>query len=317
MVQDAANKPTLIVSCTDRKTLSTDGLRLRNFHVGSGTQDVEAIAGDWASKVREVLASKKVMPVSARDLYCGEYWKIAKQTESMATVFVASAGLGLQKMDSECPGYGATFVANSPDSIPIFNGDMANARSKWWECLRTNGLGYSMDEVESEVVLVAVSSSYQVALSEDLKELAASGKKVIVMSGSEKISQLDGVENIGHIKTEQWLRMLLKGSTPCVGIRFAEYVLKNKKCFSFDEMNSAYVELENQYKGSNCEQLPEFNRKRYKDETEIKKWIEKEIGTFIGEKKPSKSVLLRKFRDDGNACEQKKFGNLFAEVSKK
>ncbi len=309
-------KPTLIVSCTDRKTLSTDGLQLRNFLDDSKPQDLKKIAEDWVTKVRGILQSETVRKVTARDLYSGEYWKIAKQAERKATVLVASAGLGLQHLDSACPGYGATFASNSADSIPNPTGDFAAARSEWWECLRTNGLGYSIDEVKSEVVLVAVSSAYQVALSEDLKELAASGRKVIVMSGSEKISQFNDVENIGHIKTEQWLRMLLKGSTPCVGIRFAEYVIKNDKCSSFDQIISAYRELEMQYKSSDSDQLPVFKRLRYKDDAEIRNWIVGELEISKNEKKatPAKSVLLRKFRDGGNACEQKKFGDLYNQV---
>jgi hypothetical protein len=313
VVLNAAEQPTLIVSCTDRKTLHAGELQLRNFIGESNSEDFEGIAKEWASKVREALASEKVMPVSARDLYCGEYWKIAKQAERMATVFVASAGLGLQKMDSNCPGYGATFASNSADSIPNPMGDFAVARSEWWECLRTNRLGYSIDEVKSEVVLVAVSSAYQVALSEDLKELAASGRKVIVMSGSEKISQFNDVENIGHIKTEQWLRMQLKGSTPCVGIRFAEHVIKENKWKSYEEIKAEYEELEKRYENRGSERLPKFDRESM-DPEKIKVWIKKEIDSSSKDRRPAKSVLLRKFRDDGNACEQKKFGDLYNQV---
>ena len=315
MVQDP-NRPTLIVSCTDRKTLLADELQLRNFLHKSKPQDLKNIAEDWATKVTGILQSETIQKVAARDLYCGEYWKIAKQAEKIATVLVASAGLGLQQMDSDCPGYGATFASNSADSIPNPTGDFAVARSEWWECLRTNALGNPLDKVESKVVLVAVSSSYQEALARDLKELATSGKRVIVMSGSEKISQFEDVKNIDHINTGQWLRMLLKGSTPCVGIRFAEYVIKNDKCGSFEQIISAYRELEMQYKSSDSDQLPVFKRLRYKDDAEIRNWIVGELEISKNEKKatPAKSVLLRKFREGENACEQKRFGDLYNQV---
>ena len=313
MVQNAANKPTLIVSCTDRKTLCAGELQLRNFLDKSKPQDVKKIAEEWATKATGILQSETVRKVAARDLYRGEYWKIVKQAERKATVLVASAGLGLQQLDSNCPGYGATFASNSADSIPNLTGDFAAARSEWWECLRTNGLGYSIDEVKSEVVLVALSSAYQVALSKDLKELAASGRKVIVMSGSRKITQLDGVMNIDHIETKQWLRMLLKGSTPSVGIRFAEHVIKENKWKSYEEIKAEYGELEKRYENSGSERLPEFDRESM-DPEEIKVWIKKEIDSSRGGRRPAKSVLLRKFRDGGNACEQKKFGDLYNQV---
>jgi hypothetical protein len=133
------------------------------------------------------------------------------------------------------------------------------------------------------------------------------------MSGSEKISQFNDVENIGHIKTEQWLRMQLKGSTPCVGIRFAEHVIKENKWKSYEEIKAEYEELEKRYENRGSERLPKFDRESM-DPEKIKVWIKKEIDSSSKDRRPAKSVLLRKFRDDGNACEQKKFGDLYNQV---
>ena len=59
--------------------------------------------------------------------------------------------------------------------------------------------------------------------------------------------------------------------------------------------------------------FPEFDRESM-DPEEIKVWIRKEIDSSRGGRRPAKSVLLRKFRDGGNACEQKKFGDLYNQV---
>jgi hypothetical protein len=269
----------------------------------------------WADSVSSAIETGTTL--SLRDLYGGEYWKLALAAGEEANLLIASAGLGLVGPDSKGPGYGATFVAGSPDSVLRFgqHEQKSSVRSEWWDGLASNGLGTkSWIKKTSDVVLVAISSSYQEALSGDLEKLAHAGRRVIVMSGSPQIPQLRDIENIHHVETGQWLRMILGGSTPCVGIRFATHLLNEDKWHSIAEIESELNRMERQYLNGRGDKLPVFSRTTQTD-IQVKNWIKQMIKSCDKQNmKPSKSLFLREYRNSGFACEQKRFGALFEAV---
>lgn len=313
MVLHSSQKPTLLVSCTERKTLPTPkALQLRGIAKRNSLVEACEI---WADSVSFAIESGSTLKL--RDLYGGEYWKLALDAGGRSDLLIASAGLGLVGPDFQGPGYGATFVAGSPDSVLRFgqNEQKSQVRSEWWSGLASNGLGTkSWIKKTSDVVLVAVSSSYQEALSRDLEKLANAGRQVILMSGSPQVPQLRDIENIHHVETGQWLRMVLGGSTPCVGIRFAAHLLKKDKWHSIAEIESELHRMERQYSGGRADKLPVFNRTTQSD-IQVKNWIKQTLKSCNQQSmKPSKSLFLRKYRNSGFACEQKRFGALFEEV---
>lgn len=252
-----------------------------------------------------------------RDLYWGEYWKTALEAEDFANIKVVSAGLGIATLDTQAPGYAATFAAGSPDSVLRFADDVKadSARSDWWKELTSQGgTPKNWTRKTENMVLVALSSSYQQALSDDLKKIARDGKQVIVMSGSKQVGCLKDTENIHHVETGQWLRMVLGGSTPCVGIKFALHILKVGKWHSVNEIEKELKKLERQYSNGRTDKLPVFDRTPRTD-AEVKSWIMQLLRTKKKDGvKPSKSGFLLEFRNAGYACEQKRFGALFDEV---
>jgi len=301
------------VSCTDRKTLPTPKhLQLRGIAKRNSLLEACEI---WADSISSVIETGTTLRL--RDLYGGEYWKIALAAGEEANLLIASAGLGLVEPDSKGPGYGATFVAGSPDSVLRFgqHAQKSSVRSEWWDGLASNGLGTkSWIKKTSDVVLVAISSSYQEALSGDLEKLADAGRQVIVMSGSPQIPQLRDIENIHHVETGQWLRMILGGSTPCVGIRFAAHLLNEDKWHSIVEIESELNRMERQYLNGRGDKLPVFNRTTQTD-IQVTNWIKQMIKSCNKQNmKPSKSLFLREYRNSGFACEQKRFGALFEKV---
>jgi hypothetical protein len=308
-----SQKPTLLVSCTDRKTLpAPKALQLRGIAKRNSVLEACEI---WADSVSSVIETGTTLRL--RDLYGGEYWKLALAASEEANLLIASAGLGLVGPDSKGPGYGATFVAGSPDSVLRFDQheQKSSVRSEWWDGLASNGLGTkSWIKKTSDVVLVAISSSYQEALSGDLEKLADAGRQVIVMSGSPQIPQLRDIENIHHVETGQWLRMILGGSTPCVGIRFAAHLLNEDKWRSITEIESELNRMERQYLNGRGDKLPVFNRTTQTD-IQVTNWIKQMIKSCNKQNmKPSKSLFLREYRNSGFACEQKRFGALFEAV---
>lgn len=300
------------MSCTDRKTLpAPKALQLREIPKSKSLDEACKI---WAASVSTVSnASHEGQTRELRDLYGGEYWKVALKAAEVANLLVASAGLGLLGPDSKGPGYGATFVAGSPDSVLRFDQrkQKGDIRSAWWDELASNGLGTeSWTKKTSDIVLVVLSSSYQQALSRDLKKLADEGKQVIVMSGSHKIAQLGDIKNIEHVETGQWLRMVLGGSTSCVGIRFAEHLLRKNSWHSKEEIGLELERMLYLYNGGRVVKLPVFNRITQTDEQVIN-WIKCESSKRMD---TSKSVLHREYREIGFACEQKRFGILYEKV---
>ena len=313
MAHQPSQKPTLLVSCTDRKTLpAPKALQLRGIAKRNSVLEACEI---WADSVSSVIETGTTLRL--RDLYGGEYWKLALAASEEANLLIASAGLGLVGPDSKGPGYGATFVAGSPDSVLRFDQheQKSSVRSEWWDGLASNGLGTkSWIKKTSDVVLVAISSSYQEALSGDLEKLADAGRQVIVMSGSPQIPQLRDIENIHHVETGQWLRMILGGSTPCVGIRFAAHLLNEDKWRSITEIESELNRMERQYLNGRGDKLPVFNRTTQTD-IQVTNWIKQMIKSCNKQNmKPSKSLFLREYRNSGFACEQKRFGALFEAV---
>jgi len=308
-----SQKPNLLVSCTDRKALPAHkALQLRGIPKRASLLEACEI---WSKSVSSAIETGTTLRL--RDLYGGEYWKLALAAGEEANLLIASAGLGLVGPDSNGPGYGATFVAGSPDSVLRFDQheQKSSVRSEWWGGLASNGLGTkSWIKKTSDVVLVAISSSYQEALSGDLEKLADAGRQVIVMSGSPQIPQLRDIENIHHVETGQWLRMILGGSTPCVGIRFAAHLLNEDKWHSIAEIESELNRMERQYLNGRGDKLPVFNRTIQTD-IQVTNWIKQMIKSCNRQNmKPSKSLFLREYRKSGFACEQKRFGALFEAV---
>jgi hypothetical protein len=301
--------PTLIVSCTDRKSLpSASGLKLRSI---PSKTDIDEAVKIWVKRINA--ASEASGTLQLRDLYRGEYWSIARELEHQCQMFVMSAGLGMETMDSCGPGYAATFAKGSVDSVLNFSSDKPEfIRLKWWNGLLQEGLGKgNLISASSEIVLVAVSDSYQQALSGQLIELSKQGKLIFTISGSPQIASLKNIENISHMKVGQWLRMVLGGSTPSIGIRFAAKMIETGSYDSPERAGELLSTLFEVYKSESTGKLPVFNRKQLSD-GEVKKWIESQIQKAWSGR--SKSAFLRVFRESGYACEQKRFGDLFNEV---
>jgi len=249
-----------------------------------------------------------------RNLYQGEYWTLAKSLEELAVVGVVSAGMGLTHMDSPGVGYGATFAAKADDSVLRFVAESENPRLEWWQGLRQGGIGErGWSKLFEGVALVAVSESYQKAIATDLIYLAQNGHSVIVVSGSRQVSELRDVPGIAHLEIGQWVRMILGGSTPCVGIRFVAHLLEQGAWQSVEAASEELATMEAQYLRASTAKLPVLDRTP-RDDAQVKNWIMETLKQDrVGR---SKTAFLAAFRAEGFACEQKRFGRIFEEVVK-
>jgi hypothetical protein len=307
--------PLVIVGCTDRKSLPVHSeLSLSSL---PKKLTVEEAADRWVNTYKAELKSKH--SVQLRHLYQGEYWKIALEIDNSYETLVASAGIGIHRLNESGIGYAATFTQSATDTVLRFGHlSPVSARKTWWKVINgRGGLGSSRWKSQHKpnrgrrTVLVAVSDGYQQALSSDLHAIADDWANVIVVSGSKPLDLLVDHPNIDHIKVGQQLRMVLGGSTPCIGVRFVhDFLALDTKCDAesvqkhLDVLNLRYQRL------SPDKKLPHISRRSFGNDDEVIRWILGAINRHAATK-TSKSSLLRLLRDEGRACEQKRFGHLF------
>lgn len=313
-----AASPLVIVGCTDRKSLPvSSGLKLRNLPT---RLSVEEASLNWIDRYAE--ESKSNSPVQLRDLYQGEYWKVALSLGGQYDTLVASAGIGMHRLSDVGIGYTATFTRGVEDSVSRFSTtSSSDPRQRWWASLHTKkGPGWTtwMEECAPKrgrrTVLLAVSEGYQSALANDLIEISNDWANVIVVSGSKPIDELTVAPRITHVQVGQQLRMLLGGSTPCVGVRFVGDFLESATTWNGESAHVHLEKLNRRYQRLSPDgKLPLINRTPFSNDQEVVNWIQATIKRHHMTH-PTKSNLLRLLRDEGRACEQKRFGDLFERV---
>jgi hypothetical protein len=310
-----SRSPLVIVGCTDRKSVPVHSkLSLSSLPKNLTVEDA---ADRWVNIYKAELNSEH--SVQLRHLYQGEYWKIALDLSKKCKTLVASAGLGMRGLDEEGVGYSATFSQGPSDSVLRFRyGSASQARKIWWKIINDKDEpGFSDWKVEHQPesgrrpVFVVVSEGYQQALADDIVDIAEKWADVVVVSGSKPLKDLVEAPHVDHIRVGQNLRMLLNGSTSSVGIRFVSHFLESGLDRNAESAHKYLTKLNDDYQNLAAEQkLPEFSRSRFADDQAVIDWIldamEESTAT-----NPSKSSLLRVLRDEGRACEQKRFGELF------
>lgn len=305
----------LILSCTARKRASdTVYPRLRDV----GRSPVADRVEQWAA-----LVSTAPRRHIAANLYAGEYWQTAMVLASSAdlagrvSVSVVSAGLGLIGIDDDVPMYGATLAANHPDSVLAASDSAAHSpvRRRWWDGLtRAEALGRRcprrlVDLAEygpDATVIVCLGRSYLDAVADDLTDLVerlGRPEQAMVFASGEPIAGLEEC----WVAVPGGLRLTLGGSLSSTKLRAAKAVLAELGALPPDagKARAIVATLE-----ASAGDPRSFDRRRQHNDVVID-WIRDYLA---GTPKGNKSAALRRFRDEGNACEQARFGRLFDDV---
>ena len=302
----------VILSCTARKRASEPGYpRLRNVEPVPVLDRVER----WAA-----LVSPAPRRHVAADMYAGEYWQagmeLASRTElaGQIQVSVVSAGLGLVGIRDKVPMYGATLAARHPDSVLATSGPAApsHVRRQWWDGLtRAAVLGHDrprrlVDLAEHDTnasVMVCIGRSYLAAVAVDLAALVErvrDPERVMVFASG---TPLAGLERC-WITVPGRLRLTLGGSLSSTALRAATAVLAESGTVPPD-VGRARTIVDTLV--ATVGELPPFDRRRQCDDM-ILEWI---LDHLAEAPNGTKTTALRRFRDEGNACEQARFGRLF------
>lgn len=286
---------TIVVTCADRKSLPvTPALRYRD--VPSGTPAERARV--WQERL---LMGGEKRPL--RSLYQGEQWgeslrlaEVAVRVGFEPRVVVASAGLGLLPLSATAPAYAATFTLGKADAVAQ-SLDQAVA---WWAQVARFSSDLDLASLDDFVLLV-LSRSYALPLGDDLACLGQSGAQSVLVGGA---SEIDGVV---RVPSDAALRQTLGGTLSSLNQRMAIRFLELSEGPA-GWLSDAHLLRWNAWV-EHSRHREVFDRRRLGDD-EIRAWIQ----AIAVRETVSATRALRRYRGEGYACEQSRFGRLYREV---
>lgn len=286
-------KLTILVTCTDRKVAVPDPTRMvRNLPPGS----IEQRAETWAAALT---SSPDRTPLSR--LYQGETWTQVSHLVDAASavgydarVVVASAGLGLRSWDHMAPAYAATFAPGHEDSV----GTTTDQSRDWWAAIGAVAPGTA--PVLGGPMMWVLSQSYGRVIAADL--LAHSNPTDLLVFGGS-----DDVPASVRIPANKALRRPLGGTATSLNLKTAIRWLKlsgtdGAFATSTRERWNSWV--------ARTEHRESYDRQRMTDAAVV------DFVQALRRSDPylSKTRALRLLRQAGLACEQRRFGVLFAQA---
>ncbi len=284
-----SQKLTIVVTCTDRKSLAVPELRMRR-----SLPDSPSAVSTWTKRIE---SAEPVVPL--RMLYQGDAWSQLPRLEAASrmagfepTTYVASAGLGLRRVSAVGPAYGATFTPNQPDSIP---GPVEQQRA-WWDGL--NEWNGSRGEIpEGTPTLFVLSQRYADVLA-PLVAKAAVANSVLVVGGSSAIAPSL------RLPADAKLRSALGGTLGALNMRTAVAWMERLTGPVIDSPRNRAA-WSTWAEGARRDE--QYRRTPLGDDEVL------EAVRLIRTQQPtiSRTRALRILRDNGFACEQKRFAQLF------
>jgi len=286
-----ATKLTVVVTCTDRKSVPPPAeLRVRNLPEG----DLDERFEHWTARL--AAASDKVQ---LKMLYQGEAWSQVARLEGALrhagfepTLLVASAGLGLRNLTSFGPSYSATFAAAQADSV----GADRSENQAWWSLLLQQS-GMDATAAFAEPTLFVLSEGYAQAMASELNCLR-DRDDVLVFGGADIIPPHQ------RVRADLGLRRALGGTATSINLRMATAWASR---LSGGQLVSERMRTEWETWARKVRVVETYDRQSLTDEALIALIND----LRITEPSISKTRALRRLRDSGVACEQRRFGELF------
>lgn len=312
-------KPLLIIaSCTDRKRLPPAGtLRLRKYQEGT----VEPRFKSWWSAIRSCESGT----LRADRLYLGDHWAVVRDLPVIAQtagwnaqVWIASAGYGLVPAAAPLHSYAATFSRGHRDAVVRSTTRDGRVEARIWWSLLGSVIGpvrkaprRIADLLESHPrahVLVVGSETYVRALEDDLLEVVRllKGRDGLLLVTGSHVGLKSELER-ACIPSLAKLTHHLGGSLIGLHARLARWILEDapKTGLEAEGVRNAVQRLI-----TRTPTRESFDRRKMTDH-EVSRFIER---TLRQDATLPQTVLLRRLRDSGRACEQARFRGLLAQV---
>jgi hypothetical protein len=308
----------IVVTCTSRKTRDPLArFRVRNLR----EKTIENRALNWIDRLR----TNGNCETTASELYCGEYWSVVRSLPSAArdsgvrpSIWICSAGYGLISPQSQICSYSATFSPYESDSVTRgFDADARRiAARQWWHSI-SRWSGPVGSEVRSLTgiarkypnvpLLVVASPDYLQAIDQDLTGAAAILSRpdllLIVSAGMRTFGRLTD-----HLlPCDARLQSCLGGTRGTLNIRIARRLLQymGRGHISLDRQKAQLLQLLGKQPP-----IEQYHRRVVTDE-QVRRFIHSELNK---NNSASRSLLLKKLRSSGRACEQSRFADLYTEM---
>jgi hypothetical protein len=302
----------VVVTCTQRKRRPIPApLHLRHLPA------VEPIGRCWMWRER-LTARGAGEAVPAADLYGGEHWQVARslpaegarQAHSVA-VWVCSAGYGLIPVDAPLRPYAATFTSAQPDSV-LRPGAAFSDLALWWRELsgwdgpapgRPRTIAALAASDPSAAVLVALSPPYLRACGRDLADATATAgdRLSVICAGGAPAGPLAAVA----LPADARLQSALGGARGSLNVRIAAHLLATHAGpFTRPALTATLSGLLERQPP-----VPRYDRTEL-DDSAVRRFIADALHGQNGSA-PAASPLLRRLRDSGYACEQRRFASLY------
>lgn len=316
-----AYKVRIVASCTQGKTRPVPvDLRLGAISQGSLAQRLAA----WRDRLRH---QGGVESVSAVELYRGQHWAVVRELTGVAQVagyqadlWIASAGYGLIPAEAAIHPYSATFAASGEDSVARpSDGDRCDALRNWWkglQALPTPAAGAPRSllalarTLPTAILLVVASPAYIAAMADDLAEardqLVDARCLIVISSRGGALPKWLAPHLVPSLAV---LTSVLGGSLGSLHARTARRILEEAAAVALraDVLVPRYEQLLKELKR---ETTPV--RQRLSDE-KVRNFIRKALTVNSG---LTCTAALRKLRMAGQACEQRRFAGIYAEVTR-
>ncbi|MFD8386992.1 hypothetical protein ACFV2X_52385 [Streptomyces sp. NPDC059679] len=288
---------TLVVTCTDRKAAVPEAA-LYARSLPAGTLDERAAL--WNKRVKNAPHTH-----SLTELYRGDHWTQALGLRDAATeagftadLWVASAGLGLQPVSASAPSYAATFSTRHADSVAT----SAEGSAQWWGRLQEGTGRVTLQELgKAGPVLMVLSQAYAKAMEAELYELAAVASEALLFGGADEIA------GIRRVPADAGLRRSLGGTLTSLNVRMAASWLQ----LCEDSHLTSTATMDSWKKWATSRSVPEQHNREPMADGEVVAFIQQRTASQPG---ISRTRLLRLLRDEGRACEQSRFANLYIQT---
>lgn len=309
----------VVVTCTKQKTLEADpSLQLR--HIPSAT--IDSRVSRWKKRADHWHGTT----VTARSLYAGDHWTVAREIEELRpnntaiNVWVISAGFGLVSLDAPIPAYSATFSTRHPDTVVLPDAVTASAQAaackrQWWNALIKQEwpreTPISIADLAAEFpdcpLLIAASANYLHAVKDDLT--AAS----LILNSPDLLAVVSGgTDDLGHLTSnlvpcDARLQPLVGGILRSLNVRALRYYLRH--CGA-ERPGCRTMTLAFQTLLDHAPKQVRHERSPVSDE-ELRRFV---AAAMRSRQSTSHTRLLRELRASGRACEQTRFRSVYREV---
>lgn len=296
----------ILTACTMRKRFSpAPSLIAASLQHGS----LRSVAEEWSTRLAGTTRVAEAIKV-----YAGRSMLEAKQAASgaNATLFIASAGLGLVEATDLIPSYDLTVAKGLPSSILSKLPD-GTTEEEWWNAISRRDKVSQIEtllKIDHALLLVALPASYLKMLSGFLKTLSVfAGGRIRIFTGSEQF-EIDLELKPYRMPYD---RRLDGGPTPGTFADFAQRALWH---FVTDILPASPNGDALDHAGRVASAQDRWDRPISKagirlNDDDLLRTIRDEWGSVQGRS----TRLLRKLRDElGIACEQARFARLAAIV---